>query len=129
MAISLNRVMLFVQDVQRLSDFYADLSGMTVVEAIEGEWAVLRTGACELALHRVGEAWRVDDPSEWRVENNVKLVFSVDQDLEALRRELIGKGVEMDEVKSFPGPTGPLCDGRDPEGNVFQLTQLARAEG
>ena len=32
----------------------------------------------------------------------------------------------MGEIKSYPGVTGPLCDGTDPEGNVFQLqAQLA----
>ena len=29
----------------------------------------------------------------------------------------------MGEIKSYPGLTGPLCDGRDPEGNVFQLAE------
>ena len=29
----------------------------------------------------------------------------------------------MGRIKSYPGLTGPLCDGTDPEGNVFQLAQ------
>jgi hypothetical protein len=29
-------------------------------------------------------------------------------------------GVPMDEIKSYPR-TGRLCDGRDPEGNVFPI--------
>jgi hypothetical protein len=29
----------------------------------------------------------------------------------------------MGEIKSYPGFAGPLCDGIDPEGNVFQLSQ------
>jgi hypothetical protein len=29
----------------------------------------------------------------------------------------------MRQIKSYPPLTGPLCDGEDPEGNVFQLAQ------
>jgi catechol-2,3-dioxygenase len=120
---SLNRVILYVQDVGRLADFYRDVLGLPIVEEIEGEWSVHRAGACELALHRVGKPYRVADPSSWQVDNNVKLVLTVDRDLTELRAELVGKGVAMGAIKSYPGLTGPLCDGRDPEGNVFQLAQ------
>ena len=120
---SLNRVILYVQDVGRLADFYRDVLGLPIVEEIEGEWSVHRAGACELALHRVGKPYRVADPSSWQVDNNVKLVLTVDRELAELRAELVGKGVPMGAIKSYPGLTGPLCDGRDPEGNVFQLAQ------
>jgi predicted enzyme related to lactoylglutathione lyase len=85
----------------------------------------LQAGACELALHRVGEAYRVADTASWRAESNAKLVLAVDQALESLRAHLLAAGVAMGEIKSYPG-TGPLCDGRDPEGNVFQLAQMQR---
>ena len=52
----LTRIILYVQDVDRLSAFYRDLFGLAVIEEIAGEWAVLKAGACELALHRVGKA-------------------------------------------------------------------------
>lgn len=60
---SLNRVILYVQDVERLTDFYEALFGLACVEHIAGEWAVLKAGACELALHRVGEPHRVPLPA------------------------------------------------------------------
>jgi hypothetical protein len=94
-----------------------------VVEQIKGEWAVLQAGPCELALHRVGKPYRVADTASWKVETNAKLVMTVDRELAGLRAELIGKGVEMGKIKSYPGLTAPLCDGQDPEGNVFQLAQ------
>jgi len=123
MNLSLTRVILYVQDVRRLRDFYRDALKLSVVEEIEGEWAVLKAGACQLALHRVGKPYRVADPSAWKVESNAKLVMTVERDLEELRAELIGKGVAMGRIKSYPPLTGPLCDGEDPEGNVFQLAQ------
>jgi hypothetical protein len=126
MNVSLNRIILYVQEVGRLVDFYQDAFGLPVVEEIRGEWAVLRAGRCELALHRVGKPYRVADPSSCKVETNAKLVMTVDRELAGLRAELIGKGVEMGDIKSYPGLTGPLCDGQDPEGNVFQLAQRTR---
>jgi predicted enzyme related to lactoylglutathione lyase len=122
---SLDRIILYVQDVERLARFYDDAFQLPIVEEIKGEWAVLQIGACQLALHRVGKPYRVADTSSWKVETNAKLVISVTRDLGELRAELVRKGVPMREIKSFPGLTGPLCDGTDPEGNVFQLAQIA----
>jgi catechol 2,3-dioxygenase-like lactoylglutathione lyase family enzyme len=123
---ALTRIILYVQDVDRLARFYRDAFGLALVEEIAGEWAVLRAGACELALHRVGRAYRVADTSSWKVESNAKLVLTVDRDLAELRTELIAKGIAMREIKAYSGLTGPLCDGEDPEGNVFQLAQRLR---
>jgi predicted enzyme related to lactoylglutathione lyase len=124
MDVSLNRIILYVQDVERVASFYTDAFGLPVVDAIEGEWAVLRIGACELALHRVGKPYRVADLQSWKVESNAKLVISVTRDVTELRAELMAKGVPMGPIKSYPGLTGPLCDGSDPEGNVFQLARM-----
>jgi predicted enzyme related to lactoylglutathione lyase len=123
MNVSLTRIILYVQDVERLASFYREAFQLPLVETIDGDWAVLRVGACELALHRVGKPYRVTDTSSWKVETNAKIVFSVTRELNDLRDELIRKGVPMGRIKSYPGLTGPLCDGTDPEGNVFQVAQ------
>jgi hypothetical protein len=125
MRVDLNRVILFVQDVERLTRFYQDNFCLPVVEEIAGEWCVLAAGPCQLALHRVGKEYRVSDPTLWKVESNAKLVLAVDRPLTELRAELIAKGVPMRDIKSFPPLTGQLCDGEDPEGNVFQLAEAS----
>lgn len=122
MAATLSRVILYVQDVERLSVFYREAFGFGVVEEIAGEWVVLQAGACQLALHRVGEAYRGKPATG---TSNAKLVLTIDEPIEAARERLVSLGVAMGEIKSYPGLTGPLCDGRDPEGNVFQLSQAA----
>ncbi len=94
-----------------------------MVEEVEDEWAVLPAGPCELALHRAGKASRAFDAGSARENNNAKLVLSVRGDLAALREKLIARGVATGEIKSYPGCAGPLCDGLDPEGNVFGLSQ------
>ena len=122
---ALNRIILYVQDVEGLRAFYTRLFGLPCREHIPGEWAVLQAGACELALHRVGEAYRVDLPApDWRVETNCKLVFTLDVPLAPYRDRLLAEGYELGEIKTYPGLAGPLCDGRDPEGNVFQIAGL-----
>jgi predicted enzyme related to lactoylglutathione lyase len=116
----LSRVILYVHDVERLSEFYRQAFAFPLVQHIPGEWAVLEAGACELALHRVGAAYRDRPPAG---ESNAKLVVTIDSPLAEMREALSRRGASMSEIKSYAG-TGPLCDGRDPEGNVFQLAEL-----
>lgn len=123
MGIVLSRVILYVQDVDRLAAFYQQVFGLPVVEEIKGDWAVLDAGPCQLGLHRVGKAYRVADPASWKVESNAKLVMTIDGPLAKFRAELTAKGVPMGNLKSYPPLTGLLCDGRDPEGNMFQLAE------
>jgi predicted enzyme related to lactoylglutathione lyase len=117
----LSRLILYVRDVTLLKTFYQTHFGFPAVEEIEGEWAVLDAGGVELALHRVGAAYRLVERSE--SQSNAKLVFSIDSGLEALSRRLASSGVRMREPKRFEGFPYLLCDGEDPEGNVFQLSQ------
>jgi catechol 2,3-dioxygenase-like lactoylglutathione lyase family enzyme len=124
--VSLNRIVLYVQDVDRLADFYRAMLGLAVVEEIPGEWSVLATGSCELALHRAGPAYRRPGAT---TESNAKIVFAVERDLAEFRAELLARGVPLGELKAYPPLTGPLCDGRDPEGNVFQLAEVTAPEG
>ena len=119
--VALNRIVLYVQDVDRLAGFYREMLGLDVVEEIPGEWSVLAAGSCQLALHRVGPAYR--RPGAMVTDTNTKVVFTVTGDLAELRATLLDRGVALGEIKAFPPLTGPLCDGRDPEGNVFQLAE------
>lgn len=120
MPLSITRVILYVRDVARLKAFYQLHFGLAVVEDIEDEWAVLKAGTMELALHRVGVAWR-DVPVTG--SSNAKLVFTVLSGLDVLRDRLVAAGVPMRELKRYDGFAQSMCDGEDPEGNVFQLAQ------
>ncbi|MBI1649001.1 VOC family protein [Hyphomicrobium sulfonivorans] len=123
----LSRIILYVQDVERLSVFYREAFGFLLGQHIEGEWAVLQAGPCEIGLLKAGAGY-VAPPGGWRGDNNnAKLVFSVSEPIDVMRARLVALGVDMGPVKSYPGLTGPLCDGRDPEGNVFQLMEIVSA--
>jgi prevent-host-death family protein len=118
--ISLNRIILFVRDVAALAKFYVESLGLTPLEGVTGDWAVLKAGDCEIALHRAGAAFLSSHVPRTASNSNAKLVLTVHGDLAAFRARLLARGVAMGEVVSY-ARTGPLCDGVDSEGNAFQL--------
>jgi catechol 2,3-dioxygenase-like lactoylglutathione lyase family enzyme len=122
MQIEMTRVILYVRDVPRLKVFYETHFGFRTIEEIEGEWAVLLAGRIELALHLVGKQFRGTPIPP--VSSNAKLVFTVDSDLLEQRSKLERAGVPVGEIKRYRGFPYSLCDGQDPERNVFQLSQL-----
>jgi catechol 2,3-dioxygenase-like lactoylglutathione lyase family enzyme len=127
----MTRVILYVRDVELLKRFYEAYFDVPVVEEIPGEWAVLKAGEVELALHLVGPQYRRDAPDAGDTSleeadgaaSNAKLVFTVQSGLPELRERLLAAGVKMRDLKRYAGFAMLMCDGVDPEGNVFQLSQ------
>ena len=110
-------IILYVQDMAMMVQFYRDVLGLKVTIPVTGEnlkhlyWVTFETGQCTLALHGGGSGnTGLDAP---------KFVFRVD-DVPASRAALIEQKVEMGEMRS-PSPGVEVCDGKDPEGNVFSI--------
>jgi len=122
MPLSMSRLILYVRDVARLKSFYQTHFDLAVVEEIENEWVVFNAGGVELALHLVGKPYR-DQPRRSDAQSNAKIVFSVPAGLPEFRERLVKAGVAMRDLKRFAGFPMLMCDGEDPEGNVFQLSQ------
>ncbi|MCG2617180.1 VOC family protein [Terrimonas sp. NA20] len=120
MHLSFGRVILFVQHVNALRHFYVDNFQFKVLEEIPDEWVVLNSGICELALHKATPS---NTAAGSTAESNVKLVFQTTEDLAGLRELLIRNNVSVMEIKSFEGFPYIHFDGKDPEGNVFQIMQ------
>lgn len=121
-ALQVSRLILYVRNVALLKAFYQTRFGLRVTEEIEGEWVVLDGGGIEIALHLAGEPYR-SSALTGGSNSNTKLVFSIPADLAEFRERLIDAGVRMRGIKSYDGFPSLLCDGEDPEGNVFQLAQ------
>jgi predicted enzyme related to lactoylglutathione lyase len=121
MLISMSRLILYVHNVARLKSFYQTHFELPIVEEIPNEWVVFKAGEIELALHLVGEPYRTNVAA--RAHSNAKFVFSLPSGLTALRERMLAAGVVMRETKRYEGFAYLLCDGEDPEGNVFQLSQ------
>jgi catechol-2,3-dioxygenase len=124
MSVSMSRLILYVNDVALLKSFYHRHFGLAVVEEIENEWVVMDAGGVELALHLAGKPYRDrESPHESHNRSNAKLVFSVPAGLPEIRTKLADAGVRMRGLKRYDGFPQLMCDGEDPEGNVFQLSQ------
>jgi catechol 2,3-dioxygenase-like lactoylglutathione lyase family enzyme len=121
MKLPLTRLLLYVQDPALLKAFYQSYFGLRLIEEIEAEWVVLDAGGVELALHRVGVPFRASPAP--KNTSNAKLVFTVPSGLGKLREQMANAGVSMREPKRYDGFPYLMCDGEDPEGNVFQLLQ------
>ena len=120
----LRAAMLFVKDLERMTDFYAGVLGLLVVaEESERGMTVLDAGGARLALHQIppelADMIVIADPPTARESTPIKLIFEVD-DVSAESERLTRAGATM----LAPRPWG-TCDGLDPEGNVFQLASRA----
>jgi hypothetical protein len=122
----------YAADLDRMAGFYGALVGSDW-ECVAGDGHVsLGTAAFELVVVRVpphvAATIALTDPPERREETPVKVCLPVD-DLALARRtaaELGGVLDPDDRTWVYEDPlTGPVrvCDGHDPEGNVFQLRE------
>lgn len=109
---SLSEVIVYAQDVDRLTSFYAAIFDLSIAAgAPEHGFVRFDTGRCSLCLHEGG------DPEA--VAGAPKVVFAVD-DVERARDALIERDVAVGEIRS-PAPGTRVCDGVDPEGNRFAV--------
>ena len=120
----LNQVMVFAKDMPRMRTFYRDVIGLVPVDETEADqWLRFDAGGCFLALHAIPAAIAKDieitQPPQARSDTPIKLTFHAD-DVDAARARLIAHGAQMLEVRRFGSLS--LCDGLDPEGNVFQIS-------
>ena len=108
----LARVILFAPDVPAAAAFYHKVLGLPIVgDPQDREFIELDAGGCRVAFHR-GAAQSVAGRSS-------KLVFRV-EDVEAAKTSLNALGAGLGSI--MRGPEFSFCDGRDPAGNVFQIS-------
>jgi catechol 2,3-dioxygenase-like lactoylglutathione lyase family enzyme len=107
----LARVILFVRNVEVAKAFYRDVLGLQVTND-EGSFVELDAGSCRIALHKAAKA----NPGR------TKLAFRV-QDVEGMRTVLSKNGALMGRLHVGKGLA--WCDGKDPDGNAFQISTRA----
>ncbi|MDX2004713.1 MAG: VOC family protein [Meiothermus sp.] len=120
MRLEIRRVVVFVRDMEVQARFYREVLGLPLVlnPDDEAQFVEFEAGGCRLALHSGGLPSRAKRPT--------KLVFYA-QDVAAARAWLASRGAKLGKVKSTAvdladGSRLQLCDGQDPEGNPFQLS-------
>jgi len=116
----LGTIILYVKNVQLLRNFYVEHFNLKVIEE-DPIWVLLDAGGVHIGLHKIGDQYLENIEAGYLFDNNTKLVFEIDIDIESARNELVSKNIQMREIKTFENYPFWLCDGTDPEGNVFQL--------
>jgi predicted enzyme related to lactoylglutathione lyase len=116
----LQLAMVFAKDIARMTAFYQEGLGLTVVPEKSSEGCVVFDAEGALfALHAIPAAIARDieitDPPQERTDTPIKLVFQT-ADMEGVCARLVNLGAKL-----FPPRSSGSRDGIDPEGNVFQL--------
>ncbi len=120
MNVRLSTLILYVQDVKNLKEFYTENFGLEIIEE-DLNWVLLNAAGVHIGLHTMGLEYRGKVNAVQTYQSNAKMVFEVDVDIQMARNNLISKNVRMRDIKTFEDYDYWLCDGLDPEGNVFQL--------
>jgi catechol 2,3-dioxygenase-like lactoylglutathione lyase family enzyme len=112
MILEMRRIIVFAKNMEAMAAFYGGKLGLPAVAGgVASGFIDFDAGAARLALHRggTGEAAR----------RAPKIVFYAG-DVAAARADLAGRGVKLGKVKLANGLH--LCEGKDPEGNPFQIS-------
>jgi predicted enzyme related to lactoylglutathione lyase len=109
MKLTMTRITIFTPNMERMTAFYRDVLGLTLRIDIKG-YKEFDAGGCSIALHNGASVPGRRAP---------KLVFPA-KDVPKLRAELVARGAKLGKVMSGRGLT--RCEGKDPDGNPFQLS-------
>lgn len=116
--IRLSRVILFVNDMPKMTDFYSKVLGLPLIDDSDPGFIILDAFGSELCLHQIPKKF-ADSNSEAIEDSKTKIVFHSDN-VETVRNELLSKYIRM--KKTIVWKDLVFCDGFDPEGNIFQIS-------
>jgi catechol-2,3-dioxygenase len=109
MKLELKRVILFTRNLETMGRFYGEVLGLELA-GTEAGWREYRAGGCAIALHE-GEGKPGTRPP--------KLAFYA-ADVAATRASLARRGAKLGKIIS--AANHDMCDGKDPDGNAFQIS-------
>ena len=112
MQLSMRRIVLFTADMERQTAFYRDVLGLRLRQD-EPRWKEFDAGGCVIALHNGSSRVGARPP---------KIGFWA-KDVAAARTELIARGAKLGKLMSGGGLT--RCEGKDPDGNPFSISDRA----
>jgi predicted enzyme related to lactoylglutathione lyase len=117
---------LYAKDLDHLVEFYSSVAGIEQ-KSVDKGFAVLGAKPSQFIIvrvpKRIADTIDIATPPEPREDTPLKLVFGVEDIAHARDRaaELGGAMNVVEREWEFDGTK--VCDGYDPEGNVFQLRQ------
>jgi len=109
MKLEMRRIIIFTADMPAMTRFYRDAMGLKQLADDEG-WKEFSAGACNIALHN-------GKPSLGKRPPKISFYAA---DVAAARASLMRRGAAMGKVIS--AKVFDFCDGKDPDGNPFQIS-------
>jgi predicted enzyme related to lactoylglutathione lyase len=118
---------LYAKDMRRLAGFYSVVAGLTEVLRDRDEFVVLQGRGIELVVvavpERIASTLAITDPPRRREATPIKLFFEV-PGIDVLRPVIAEHGGALDpRGREWQFRDWRVCDGHDPEGNVFQVRE------
>ncbi len=115
---------LYAIDIERSGAFYEAVVGLAETQR-DADFLVLERGGFQLVVHAVpahiASTITLTVPPHRREETPIKLIFVV-LDLDAARKIVADRGGVLNGPdREWQFQNWRVCDGHDPEGNVFQL--------
>ena len=123
---------LYAKDLSRLVEFYSSVADIAP-QATKKGFAILGSEPSQLVIvripKRIADTIDIATPPESREDTPLKLVFAV-EDIAHARDRVAMLGGDMNAAeREWEFEDAKVCDGHDPEGNVFQLRQTADNRG
>jgi catechol 2,3-dioxygenase-like lactoylglutathione lyase family enzyme len=109
MTLSMLRIVLFTKDMPRMVAFYRDVLGLKQRKDEKG-WKEFDANGCIIALHNGTSSPGKRPP---------KIGFWA-KDIATARQELIGRGARLSKLMVGAGLV--RCEGKDPDGNPFSIS-------
>lgn len=118
--------LVFAKDLQRLAQFYGAVADLPVT-AGDDRFCVLGDGPGRLVIHQIppefADQIEITSPPQKREDTPIKLVLAVDDIATARARATDCGGTLLPPDREWMFGEARVCDGVDPEGNVFQVQQ------
>jgi predicted enzyme related to lactoylglutathione lyase len=119
---------IYAKNYERLASFYGDVAGLDVRETDETS-TILESESFQLVILKVpshiAASIEISEPPTRREDTPIKLVFYVDS-ISNTRERIMALGGELDaNEKEWEFDKHRVCDGHDPEGNIFQIRAQA----
>ena len=122
---------IYAKEPKRVAAFYEHVANMRVCHA-DSHYIELESNSFQLVVLQmpkgIAETVIVESPPVRREDGAIKLVLFI-QSIAHARASAVQLGGALNDSErewQFQGAT--VCDGYDPEGNVFQLRQQQNAE-
>ena len=125
MKLEVGRIIVFAKDMEKMTSYYETVVGLPRAGTPDDseDFVAFDAGGVHFCLHRIPEHYARDieiaTPPIAREATPIKVSFHSPA-VRSAREVLESRGAMLGPVREFG--TLHLCDGTDPEGNVFQLS-------